>query len=91
MAAALAKGFVNAGLVSPDSLIGSDPVPAGREAFGQAVGCETTDSNADVLARAKVVFLAFKPHQLDEVTEAVLEDVLDGKKTPASTSTLWLR
>jgi len=71
MAAALAKGFVNAGLVSPDSLIGSDPVPAGREAFGQAVGCETTDSNADVLARAKVVFLAFKPHQLDEVTEAV--------------------
>ena len=71
MAAALAKGFVNAGLVSPDSLIGSDPVPAGREAFGQAVGCETTDSNADVLARAKVVFLAFKPHQLDEATEAV--------------------
>ena len=71
MAAALAKGFVNAGLVSPDSLIGSDPVPAGREAFGQAVGCETTDSNADVLAKAKVVFFAFKPHQLDEATEAV--------------------
>ncbi len=71
MAAALAKGFVNAGLVSPDSLIGSDPVPAGREAFSRSVGCETTDSNADVLARAKVVFLAFKPHQLDEATEAV--------------------
>jgi len=71
MAAALAKGFVNAGLVSPDSLIGSDPVPAGREAFGQAVGCETTDSNADVLARAKVIFLAFKPHQLGEATESV--------------------
>ena len=71
MAAALAKGFVNAGLVSPDSLIGSDPVPAGREAFGAAVGCETTDSNADVLTKAKVVFLAFKPHQLDEATEAV--------------------
>ena len=71
MAAALAKGFVNAGLVSPDSLIGSDPVPAGREAFGKEVGCETTDSNADVLAKAKVVFLAFKPHQLDEATEAV--------------------
>ena len=71
MAAALAKGFVNAGLVSPDSLIGSDPVPAGREAFSRSVGCETTDSNADVLARAKVIFLAFKPHQLDEATEAV--------------------
>ena len=71
MAAALAKGFVNAGLVSPDSLIGSDPVPAGREAFSRSVGCETTDSNADVLAKAKVVFLAFKPHQLDEATEGV--------------------
>ena len=71
MAAALAKGFVNAGLVSPDSLIGSDPVPAGREAFSRSVGCETTDLNADVLAKAKVVFLAFKPHQLDEATEAV--------------------
>ena len=71
MAAALAKGFVNAGMVSPDSLIGSDPVPAGREAFGEAVGCETTDSNADVLTKAKVVFLAFKPHQLDEATVAV--------------------
>ena len=71
MAAALAKGFVNAGMVSPDSLIGSDPVPAGREAFGAAVGCETTDSNADVLTKAKVVFLAFKPHQLDEATVAV--------------------
>ena len=67
----LAKGFVNAGLVSPDSLIGSDPVPAGREAFSRSVGCETTDSNADVLGKAKVVFLAFKPHQLDEATEAV--------------------
>ena len=71
MAASLAKGFINAGLVSPDSLIGSDPVPAGREAFSRSVGCETTDSNADVLAKAKVVFLAFKPHQLDEATDGV--------------------
>ena len=71
MAAALAKGFVNAGLVSPENLIASDPVPAGRETFAQAVGCETTDANADVLAKAKVIILAFKPHQLDEVTEAV--------------------
>ena len=71
MAAALARGFVNAGLVSPENLIASDPVPAGREAFGQSVGCKMTDSNADVLTKAKVIFLAFKPHQLDEATEAV--------------------
>ena len=69
MATALAKGFVNAGLVSPDNLIASDPVSAGREAFGQARGCGTTDSNADVLAKAKVIVLAFKPHQHNEATE----------------------
>ena len=71
MAAALARGFVDSGLVAPENLIASDPVSAGRKAFGQAVGCETTDSNADVLAKAKVIFLAFKPHQLDEATETV--------------------
>jgi len=77
MAAALARGFVDSGLVGPENLIASDPVPAGRKAFGQAVGCETTDSNADVLAKAKVIFLAFKPHQLDEATETV-RDQFDG-------------
>ena len=77
MAAALARGFVDSGLVAPENLIASDPVPAGRKAFGQAVGCETTDSNADVLAKAKVIFLSFKPHQLDEATETV-RDQFDG-------------
>ena len=77
MAAALARGFVDSGLVAPENIIASDPVPAGRKAFGQAVGCETTDSNADVLAKAKVIFLAFKPHQLDEATETV-RDQFDG-------------
>ena len=77
MAAALARGFVDSGLVAPENLIASDPVPAGRKAFGQAVGCETTDSNADVLAKAKVIFLAFTPHQLDEATETV-RDQFDG-------------
>ena len=77
MAAALARGLVASGLVAPENLIASDPVPAGRKAFGQAVGCETTDSNADVLAKAKVIFLAFKPHQLDEATETV-RDQFDG-------------
>ncbi|HBV31663.1 MAG TPA: pyrroline-5-carboxylate reductase, partial [Verrucomicrobiales bacterium] len=45
MAAALAKGLVNAGLAAPENMIASDPIAAGREAFGQALGCETTDSN----------------------------------------------
>ena len=71
MATALAKGVGNTGLVLPDNLIASDPVSAGREAFAQVLGCETTGSNADVLAKAKVIVLAFKPHQLNEATEPV--------------------
>ena len=77
MAAALAKGLVNAGLASPEKIIASDPMAAGRDAFGQALGCETTDSNADVLAKAKVIFLAFKPYQLDEATKPVLDQFTD--------------
>ena len=73
MAAALAKGLVNAGLAAPENMIASDPIAAGRDAFGQALGCETSDSNAEVLAKAKVIFLAFKPYQLDEATEPVRE------------------
>tara|TARA_Y100000588_G_scaffold394488_1_gene515239 strand:+ start:961 stop:1776 length:816 start_codon:yes stop_codon:yes gene_type:complete len=71
MATALAKGFVNAGLVKPNNLIASDLTPNGRKAFAQELQCETTDSNVDVLAKAKVIFLAFKPHQLNEATEPV--------------------
>ena len=77
MAAALAKGLVNAGLAAPENMTASDPIAAGREAFGQALGCETTDSNAEVLAKAKVIFLAFKPHQLDEATEPVRDQFTD--------------
>ena len=55
MAAALAKGLVNAGLAAPENMIASDPIAAGREAFGQALGCETTDSNSEVLANAEVI------------------------------------
>ena len=76
MATALAKGFVNAGLVSPDKLIASDLIPAGRDAFGQQLGCSTTDSNVEVLAKAKIIILAFKPHQLEEAT-GPLQDQFD--------------
>ena len=65
MAAALAKGLVNAGLAAPENMIASDPIAAGREAFGQALGCETTDSNSEVLAKAKVIFLALYQRSLN--------------------------
>ena len=71
MAAAMAKGFVNSGLVKSNNLIASDPLPAGREAFRKELKCKTTDSNANVLTQAQIVFLAFKPHQLEEATKPI--------------------
>ena len=64
MAIALAKGFVNDGLVKQNNLIASDPLQAGREAFRQEIKCETTDSNADLLDRANIIFLAFKARKI---------------------------
>ena len=40
MATALAKGFVNARLLSPEHLLASDPVAGARNAFAKEVGAK---------------------------------------------------
>lgn len=67
MAGALAKGFLQAGLVSADHLIASDPYEAARVALGQETGAKTTTQNADVLKFADVILLAVKPDQVNGV------------------------
>ena len=67
MATALAKGFLQAGLVSADHLIASDPYEAARVALGQDTGAKTTALNADVLKFADVILLAVKPDQVSGV------------------------
>ena len=57
MAAALAKGFVRAGLVQGKQLIASDPHPAAREAFARELEARVTESNARVAQEAKVLIL----------------------------------
>lgn len=71
MATALAKGFVGAGLVKPDQILGSDLVEAARAAFGREVGARVTAFNPDVLKFASVVILAVKPTH----AAAVLKEV----------------
>ena len=71
MATALAKGFVNAKLLSPEHILASDPITAARTAFGHEVGAKTTACNPDVLKFAQVVFLATKPYQVAEVLKDV--------------------
>ena len=67
MAAALAKGFLSAGLVKPGQILASDPVPAARTAFAAATGARATASNAGVAKFARLLVLAVKPGQVSEV------------------------
>lgn len=80
MASALAKGFVQAGLVTGERLMASDLSDAARTQFSQALGCRTTAANSEVPRFAKVVILAVKPDQivsvLAEVRDQLTEDHL---------------
>jgi len=66
MAQALARGFVQAGLVEPTRLVAYDPVAAALEALSASVaGIRRVDGNRHVVDDADVVFLAVKPQQVN--------------------------
>jgi pyrroline-5-carboxylate reductase len=67
MASALAKGFVQTGLVAADGILASDPMEAVRSQFGSSTGGKATFSNGEVLDFARVIVLAVKPAQVDDV------------------------
>jgi pyrroline-5-carboxylate reductase len=71
MAAALARGFTQAGLATPDHLIASDTLESARGQFGTSIGCKTTAFNPDVPQFAHLLFLAVKPDQVDDVLAEV--------------------
>jgi pyrroline-5-carboxylate reductase len=73
MAAALARGFVRAGLLTSDQIIASDPSEAARTVFAKEVGARTTASNPEVAKFADVLLLAVKPDQVG----GVLADIRD--------------
>lgn len=73
MAAALASGFIRAGRLTPQQVLGSDPLPAARATFSKLTGARTTSSNRALLERANVIVLAVKPDQ----AAAVLGEIRD--------------
>ena len=64
MATALARGFVQAGLVTGKQIIASDLYEGARAAFAKEVGARVTASNAEVVQFAQVLILAVKPDQV---------------------------
>ena len=73
MATALAKGFVNAGLVTGKQIIASDVIQAAAAAFAREVGAKTTAFNPDVVKFADVLILAVKPDQVGGVLAEIHE------------------
>ncbi len=67
MATALAKAFVQAGLVKAENLRASDPVAEARAHFSKVTGGKAAESNADLPGSAEVLILAVKPAQTAEV------------------------
>lgn len=65
MARALAKGFVDAGLVVAEQLIAADALPQALQSFVAALpGSRTTDDNRLAAAESDILFLATKPQHM---------------------------
>ena len=68
MARALARGFTAAGLVSGERIVAFDPVADALGAFAAEVkNSVRATSNAEVVERSQVVFLAVKPQSMPAV------------------------
>ncbi|MSU61413.1 MAG: pyrroline-5-carboxylate reductase [Pedosphaera sp.] len=67
MASALAKGFVQSGLVAAGRIVASDVMKAARQSFTQSTRGKAAASNVDVLEAASTLILAVKPDQVDDL------------------------
>jgi len=77
MATALGKGWIEAGLTTPEKLLASDPVPAARTAFSKATKAKTVDSNREVARKADILVLAVKPQSMTALLHEVRDDIED--------------
>src|SRR5262245_56666811 len=72
MARALARGLIHAKLVPGDRIVACDPSSEAGKAFaGSAPGAALVSTNADVVRRADLIFLAVKPKHV----QAALSDL----------------
>jgi pyrroline-5-carboxylate reductase len=67
MAEALIRGILGKGLVPPEQVIASDPMPERRAHLSDALGIQTTDSNTAAIAGAGIIILAVKPQTIGKV------------------------
>jgi pyrroline-5-carboxylate reductase len=64
MATALGRGWLAAGLTTPERILASDPLPQARDAFQRETKARAVADNLQVVQGSEVVVLAVKPQML---------------------------
>jgi pyrroline-5-carboxylate reductase len=64
MATALARGWLSAGLTTPDRLQASDPAPQARQNFTGETQARAGANNSEVVAVSELLILAVKPQSM---------------------------
>lgn len=77
MATALAKGWMAAGLLTPDKCKASDPFADARAKFQQATGISAVGDNRAVVQAAQVLLVAVKPQTLPALLEEIHRDLTE--------------
>lgn len=70
MAQAMAKGFIETGILKASNILASDPDPRCLQ-FIESLGVQTTEYNLKVVADSQLVVLAVKPHVITPVLQEV--------------------
>src|SRR4051812_19408478 len=71
MATALARGWLTAGLVTPDRVLAGDPLPAARQAFVSDRGRRAPADNREVVTAATLLVLAVKPQTMTALLQEI--------------------
>jgi pyrroline-5-carboxylate reductase len=71
MATALAKGWLQAGLVATDCCRASDPLPQARQALSDETGCPAVADNREIVTTSDLLVLAVKPQSMAELLEEI--------------------
>ena len=93
MAGAIMGGIIKEGIISPDEIIGSDVIEAGREKVKSMYGIQVTADNIEVAEKADTLFLSVKPQfyasVISEIKDSVRENQLIITIAPGKTLA-WL-
>ncbi len=71
MAEAIIKGMLTKGLIAPEHIMASDPVPARQSLMAATYGIQTTDDNAQAVDGAGIVIMSIKPQVFGKVAAGI--------------------